>query len=72
MNNAYTPAVFGMTVQQVGRSNKFVVVDVRDRFNPVIVAEAFGKYYATVLRNIVAGYGPEQASQLARIEASLA
>lgn len=71
MNNAHTPAVFGMTVQQIGHSNEYVIVDVRDRWEPRIVGRAFGRFYAMVLRNIIAGYGEDTAAKLARIETSL-
>lgn len=71
MNATHTPAVFGMALQQVGRSNEYVIVDVRDRFEPRIVGRAFGRYYAAVLRNILAGYSEGTAARLARTEIAL-
>ena len=67
----HTPAVFGMSVQQVGRSNKFAIIDVRDRFYPIVIGTAYGRYYATVLRNILAGFSEATSAQLARTEMQL-
>lgn len=71
MNKCHTPAVFGYSVQQVGRANLFVVVDTRDRWEPRIVGQAYGKYFALTLRNIIAGFSEETAAKLAALEIAI-